>query len=64
MTVPVVQVGIVRMTVHHRQVPMPMRMRLPGIDARVMLVLMVDVMAMPVLVLHRLMFVFVVMSLR
>ncbi len=56
MLVAVVQVGIVRMAVHHRPVAVPVRMRLTWHDPGAVAVLVVCVMAVPVLMLHRLMF--------
>jgi hypothetical protein len=53
MSVPMVKVGIVRMTVHERRVSMPMCVRLAGWIALGMFVLMVRVVPMPVLMLHR-----------
>lgn len=53
MTVPMMQIGIMRMAMHERLVPVPMAVRLAGRIVRCMRVLMVLVMRMPVLVLHR-----------
>jgi len=52
-SVPMVQVGIMRMAVHKRRVPMPMCVRLAGWIAQDMFMLMVRIVPMPVLVLHR-----------
>jgi hypothetical protein len=51
MGVPVMQVGVVRVLVAQRRVAMPMRMRLARWIVRRMRVSMVDVVAVPVLVL-------------
>jgi hypothetical protein len=51
--VSMVKVGIVRMTMHKRRMPMPMGMRLAGWIAQDVFVLVVRVVPMPVLVLHR-----------
>ena len=52
--VPVVQVGVVRVPMHHRLMPMQVGMRLTGVDARCMIMPMVLVMAVPVLVFQHL----------
>jgi len=52
MTVPMVQIGVVRVPVHEADVPMPMRMRLAGRIGCGVPVLMVLVVTVPVLVLH------------
>ncbi len=54
MTVPVVQVGIMRMAMHEPLVAVPMRVRLAAGIARGVGVKVVGVVAVPVLVLHRL----------
>ncbi len=54
MPVAVVQVGIVRMLVRERGVPMPMAVRLPSGVIRRVLMLVMGVVDVPVLVFHRL----------
>ena len=60
---PVVQIGVVRVPVHHRHMPVPMGVRLTPLDLRAMLMAMVLVMPVPMLVLHRLVGVLVVVPL-
>ena len=52
MTVPMVQIGVVRVPVHEANVPMPVRMRLAGRICCGVPVLMVLVVTVPMLVLH------------
>ena len=63
MTVPMVQIGVVRVPVHETDVPMPMRMRLAGRIGCCVPVLMVLVVTMPMLVLHGFVQVFVLVPL-
>src|SRR3954469_22748950 len=60
-TVAMMKVGIVRMLVPHRLVPVPMRMRFTGRIVRPVLMMMVIVVAMPVLVFHGLVAVLMIM---
>ena len=57
-----VQVGIMRVPVHHRRVAVPMRMRLSGRIARLVIVLVVLVMDMTVLMFERLVRMVVIVS--
>src|SRR3954452_8634944 len=52
MRMPVMQVGIVRVLVDHRCVPVPMRMRLASRSARPMSMMVMVIMLMPMLVRH------------
>jgi len=61
-SVPVVQIGIVRMTMHQRSVLVPMHVRLARRIGRRVHVLVVGIVMMPVLVLHGLMGVFMLMA--
>jgi len=54
MAMPVMKIGIVRMPMDKRHMPMPMRVRLAQWSVWVMCVLMMLVMHMTVLVFHRL----------
>lgn len=63
-SVPVVDVRVMRMPVHHRRVPVPVAVRLAGGCIRIVGVLVVRVVAVAVLVLQRLMCVLVLMLLR
>lgn len=62
--VPMVQVGEMRVPMHHRLVPMRMGMRLTGVDARCMIMPMVLVMTMTVLVLQQFVDMLVLVPLR
>ncbi len=50
---PVMKVGVVRVPMHERFMPVPMTVGFTDRDVRPMCVLMVIIMDMPVLVLHR-----------
>ena len=63
-TMPMMQVGIMRMAMHNGRVPVPMRMRLGGSRSRFMLVLVVYIVFMGVLVFHYVMGVLVFVALR
>ena len=54
MAMPVMKIGIVRMAVNQRLMPMPVAVRFPNWRIWAMRVLMVRVMSVPVLVFHRL----------
>ncbi len=64
MTVPVVEIGVVRMPMHHGRVRVPVRVRLPLRRARFVRVPVVGVMPMAVLVRHLLVGVQVIVPLR
>jgi hypothetical protein len=64
MDVTMVQVGVMRVLVHNRRVPVPMAVRLARRVARAVAVLVVLVMHVPVLVFERLMTVLVVVGFR
>ena len=63
MTVAMMQVGIVRVSMEHGFMPVPMAVRLSRMHVGAMSVLVVVVVAMPMLVLQRLVGVFVFMPL-
>jgi hypothetical protein len=58
----VMKIGIVRMPMHYRHMPMPMSVRLTQRSVRTMRVLMVLVMYMTVLVFRRLVSMFMLMA--
>ena len=62
MAVSMVQVRIMRVSMHKRRMPMPMGVHLTLRIARPMFVLMVFIMLVPMLMLHRLMLVFMLMA--
>jgi hypothetical protein len=62
-TVPVMQIGIMRMPMHDRRMTMPVRMRLSRRYVGPMLMLVMIVVPMPVLVLRRVMNVLVIVLL-
>ena len=62
-TVPMMQVGIMGVTMDQACVPVPMGMRLASWHVRRMVVLMMFVMPMPMLVLHCFVAVFVIVPL-
>jgi hypothetical protein len=64
MSMPMMEVRVVRMPVHDADVPMPMSMRFAGRVAGAMRVLMMLVVTMPVFMLHRLVNVLVLVSFR
>ena len=63
-TVPVMEIGIVRVPMHERLMPVPMSVRFAYRGVRPMCVLMVFVMRMPVLVLHRLVHMLMLVAFR
>jgi hypothetical protein len=63
MSMPMMQIGIVRVPVHQADVPVPMRMRLAGRIGQAVLVLVMLVVMMPVLVPHWFMVMFVLVPL-
>lgn len=62
--VAMVQIRVMRMPVNQARVPVPVRMRFTRHDPRGVLVLMVVIVPVPVLVFHRLVRVFVLVTLR
>ena len=64
MSMPMMEVRVVRMPVHQANVPVPMRVWFTGRIARTMRVLMMLVVTMPVFMLHRLVNVLVLVSFR
>ena len=64
MTMAVMEIGMVRVPMHERLMPVPMRMRFAYRVVRPMRVLMVLVVRMPVFVLHRLMQMFMLVPIR
>ena len=62
-TVPVMQVRVMRMPVHERRMTVPMHMRLSGRHVGPVVMSMVLVVPMPVLVFHRVMNVLVIVLL-
>lgn len=63
MPVPMMQVRVVRVPMHQADVPVPMSVRLTERVSRTMIVPVMLVVTMPVLMLHRLVKVFVLVSL-
>ena len=63
-TMPMVEIGIMRVPVYQTRVPVPVRMRLIHRDARRVLMVMMVVMTMPVLVLHLLVKMIMLVTLR
>jgi hypothetical protein len=61
---PMMKVGVVRMPMHKRAVPMPVSVRLTRLSVRPMRMLMMFVMRVPVLVLHRLVRMLMLMAFR
>ena len=62
-TVPVVQVRVVRVPMHQGRMPMPVGVRLARTGSRAVLVLMVCIMMMSMLVFHRVVDMLVLMPL-
>jgi hypothetical protein len=61
--VPVMQVGVVRVAMHHPLVPMSMRVRLGAVPARLVRMAVVLVVHVTMLVLHLLVHVFMLVAL-